>query len=194
MKPINPKSVRNRLERDFTPFSSNMVGEKLSQDQNIHKKQTLKQLWRLKIKSLYESTCKGLSNKRVRLLYQDEAGFGRISKPSACWAPRGMRPTVPCHHVREFRYCYGAVDAHTGDAFLSLQELVTQLGWTNFYSNYPPIIRMIIWFWSWIMLVFIPRTSWMNSATLFLTPTALFTRFESYWASLGYLEKKWQIY
>jgi len=30
--------------------------------------------------------------------------------------------------VREFRYCYGAVDAHTGDAFLSLQELVTQLG------------------------------------------------------------------
>ena len=98
MKPINPKSVRNRLERDFTPFSSNMVGEKLSQDQNIHKKQTLKQLWRLKIKSLYESTCKGLSNKRVRLLYQDEAGFGRISKPSACWAPRGMRPTVPYHH------------------------------------------------------------------------------------------------
>ncbi|MQQ58925.1 IS630 family transposase, partial [Streptococcus mitis] len=54
-----------------------------------------------------------MSNKRVRLLYQDEAGFGRISKPSACWAPRGMRPTVPCHHVREFRYCYGAVDAHT---------------------------------------------------------------------------------
>jgi len=46
---------------------------------------------------------------------------------------------------------------------------------------------------SWTMLVFIPRTSWMNSAskiTLFLTPTALFTRFESYWASLGYLEKE----
>ena len=58
-----------------------------------------------------------MSNKRVRLLYQDEAGFGRISKPSACWAPRGMRPTVPCHHVREFRYCYGAVDAHTGESF-----------------------------------------------------------------------------
>ena len=46
-------------------------------------------------------------------MYQDEAGFGRISKPSACWAPR----TVPCHHVREFRYCYGAVDAHTGESF-----------------------------------------------------------------------------
>ncbi|MGT2735948.1 hypothetical protein ACVRXS_02060 [Streptococcus orisratti] len=23
------------------------------------------------------------------------------------------------HHIREYRYCYGAVDAHTGDSFSS---------------------------------------------------------------------------
>lgn len=50
-------------------------------------------------------------------MYQDEAGFGRISKLGKCWAPQGVRPMVASHHIREFRYCYGAVDAHTGQSF-----------------------------------------------------------------------------
>lgn len=50
-------------------------------------------------------------------MYQDETGFGRISKIGACWAPEGIRPQVPSHYVREYRYCYGAVDAHTGESF-----------------------------------------------------------------------------
>lgn len=37
--------------------------------------------------------------KRVRLMFQDEAGFGRINKPKSCWCPNGVRPTVPCHHM-----------------------------------------------------------------------------------------------
>lgn len=44
-------------------------------------------------------------------MYQDEAGFGRISKLGKCWAPKGTRPVVHSHHIREYRYCYGAVDA-----------------------------------------------------------------------------------
>lgn len=54
---------------------------------------------------------------KVRLMYQDEAGFGRISKLGKCWAPKGTRPVVHSHHIREYRYCYGAVDAHTGESF-----------------------------------------------------------------------------
>ncbi|EHI73472.1 transposase [Streptococcus criceti] len=50
-------------------------------------------------------------------MYQDEAGFGRISKLGKCWPPQGVRPIVASHHIREFRYCYGAVDAHTGHSF-----------------------------------------------------------------------------
>lgn len=50
-------------------------------------------------------------------MYQDEAGFGRISKLGACWAPKGYRPHVASHYLREYRYCYGAVDAHTGESF-----------------------------------------------------------------------------
>lgn len=50
-------------------------------------------------------------------MYQDEAGFGRISQIGKCWAPAGVRPQVPSHYIREYRYCYGAVDAHTGESF-----------------------------------------------------------------------------
>ena len=57
------------------------------------------------------------SYKKVRLMYQDEAGFGRINKPKRCWAPKGVRPCVPCHHIREYRYAYGAVEPRTGDSF-----------------------------------------------------------------------------
>lgn len=28
-----------------------------------------------------------------------------------------MRPNVPCHHIREYRYAYGAVEPITGESF-----------------------------------------------------------------------------
>ena len=53
----------------------------------------------------------------VRLMFQDEAGFGRINKPRYCWCRKGNRPSVPCHHIREYRYAYGAVDPQRGGSF-----------------------------------------------------------------------------
>ena len=50
-------------------------------------------------------------------MFQDEAGFGRINKPKYCWCIKGVRPSVPCHHVREYRYAYGAVEPLTGESF-----------------------------------------------------------------------------
>ena len=50
-------------------------------------------------------------------MFQDEAGFGRINKPKYCWCFPGSRPTVPCHHIREYRYAYGAVEPLNGDSF-----------------------------------------------------------------------------
>ena len=51
------------------------------------------------------------------MLFQDEAGFGRINKPKYCWCVKGIRPVVPCHHIREYRYAYGAVEPLNGDNF-----------------------------------------------------------------------------
>ena len=50
-------------------------------------------------------------------MFQDEAGFGRINKPKYCWCGNGIRPSVPCHHIREYRYAYGAVEPLTGDGY-----------------------------------------------------------------------------
>jgi len=50
-------------------------------------------------------------------MFQDEAGFGRINKPKYCWCFPGFRPTVPCHHIREYRYAYGSVEPLTGESF-----------------------------------------------------------------------------
>ena len=55
--------------------------------------------------------------KTVRLMIEDEAGFGRINKPKPCWCPKGTRPSVPCHHIRERRYAFGAVEPLTGENF-----------------------------------------------------------------------------
>lgn len=59
--------------------------------------------------------------KTVRLIFQDEAGFGRINKPEYCWCEKGICPSMPCHYIREYRYVYGAVEPLTGeDCFLIL--------------------------------------------------------------------------
>ena len=54
---------------------------------------------------------------RIRIMFADEAGFGRISDPSGCWAPSGVRPIVYYHHIREYEYAYGAVDPINGEKF-----------------------------------------------------------------------------
>ena len=54
---------------------------------------------------------------KIRIMFADEAGFGRISDPADCWAPSGIRPIVACHHIREYEYVYGAVDPIDGERF-----------------------------------------------------------------------------
>jgi transposase len=64
---------------------------------------------------------------KVRLMFEDEASFGRISEPSSCWAPHGIRPVVLCQMVREYMYVYGAVDPISGDdCFLTTPKCNTE--------------------------------------------------------------------
>ncbi len=51
----------------------------------------------------------------VRILFQDEARFGRISDRRRCWAPRIQRPEVAQQVIREFLYAVAAVDPFRGD-------------------------------------------------------------------------------
>jgi hypothetical protein len=53
-------------------------------------------------------------NLPVRVMFQDEARFGRLSDPRRCWAPAPLRPTVRVALVREYTYAYGAVSPRDG--------------------------------------------------------------------------------
>lgn len=47
-------------------------------------------------------------------MFQDEARFGRMSRPRRCWAPPGTRPVMKNGYEREFTYVYGAVSPNEG--------------------------------------------------------------------------------
>ena len=73
----------------------------------------------------------------VRLMFQDEAGFGRINKPKYCWCKKGIRPSVPCHHIREYRYVYGAVEPLTGESSFLVMPLQ--------YGMYESVFAGVVW-------------------------------------------------
>ena len=71
---------------------------------------------------------------KLWVMFQDEAGFGRINKPKRCWCRKEIRPTVPCHHIREYRYLYGAVSPLDGDMF-SLMMPYANTDCTNMFIS-----------------------------------------------------------
>jgi hypothetical protein len=51
----------------------------------------------------------------IKLMFQDEARFGRISHVRRCWAPKPMRPLCQGMLTHEYTYVFGAVDVCTGE-------------------------------------------------------------------------------
>jgi len=62
----------------------------------------------------HEAVRQGQRGRQLRLMFQDEARFGRINDPRRCWAPEGVRPEVGMQIVREYTYAFGAVSPHDG--------------------------------------------------------------------------------
>ena len=53
-------------------------------------------------------------NRQLRIMFTDEARFGRMNRIRPCWAPIGMRPAVAAQLIREYIYLYGAVSPKDG--------------------------------------------------------------------------------
>lgn len=51
----------------------------------------------------------------IRLMFQDEARFGRMTRIRRCWSPQPLRPVVFNGYEREFTYVYGAVSPKEGE-------------------------------------------------------------------------------
>ena len=56
----------------------------------------------------------------IRLMFQDEARFGRMARIRRCWAPVPLRPIVRNGYEREFTYVYGGVSPLQGQLDWSL--------------------------------------------------------------------------
>jgi hypothetical protein len=70
---------------------------------------------------------KNEGNLPLRLMFQDEARFGRMSDPRSCWAPAPYRPVVNLALVREFRYEYAAVSPWDGSLdFMTAEKMNTE--------------------------------------------------------------------
>jgi len=52
--------------------------------------------------------------RNLRIMFADEARFGRMNRPRSCWAPIGTRPEVAAQLIREYIYLYGAVAPRDG--------------------------------------------------------------------------------
>ena len=50
----------------------------------------------------------------VRLMFQDEARFGRMVRIRRCWSPPPLRPVVDNGYERQFVYVYSAVTPWRG--------------------------------------------------------------------------------
>jgi DDE superfamily endonuclease len=59
-------------------------------------------------------TSGAVKGRKVRLMFQDEARFGRMVRIRRCWAPVPQRPVVDNGYEREFTYVYGAVSPLQG--------------------------------------------------------------------------------
>ena len=54
-------------------------------------------------------TAQAVRERPIRLMFQDEARFGRMARIRRCWAPAPLRPVVCNGYEREFTYVYGSV-------------------------------------------------------------------------------------
>lgn len=60
-------------------------------------------------------TEKAVKGRPVRMMFQDEARFGRMVRIRRCWAPSPQRPIVQNGYERQFVYVYGAVSPVQGE-------------------------------------------------------------------------------
>src|SRR5246127_2448538 len=89
-----------------------------------HKKPIKKRFRQVVKKARRIAAAKG---RPLRVMFADEARFGRMNRPRPCWAPAGVRPEVASQLIREYIYLYGAVSPTDGAcAFLILPTSDTE--------------------------------------------------------------------
>jgi hypothetical protein len=80
-------------------------------------------------------TAEAVQERPVRLMFQDEARFGRMARIRRGWAPAPLRPVVCNGYEREFTYVYGAVSPQQGELDWSLAGQMNTAQMNGFLSQ-----------------------------------------------------------
>lgn len=80
-------------------------------------------------------TADAVQGRPIRLMFQDEARFGRMARIRRCWAPAPLRPVVFNGYEREFTYVYGGVSPLHGELDWSLSEKMNTVQMAAFLSQ-----------------------------------------------------------
>jgi putative transposase len=119
-------------------------------------------------------------------MFEDEAGFGRINKPKYCWCQKGKRPSVPCHHIREYRYAYGAVEPQTGESFFLVMPYCNTAGMNIFLRElskaYPDDV----------ILLCVDNASWHRSNCLIVPANIELVPLLAYTPEMNPIEQIWK--
>lgn len=126
------------------------------------------------------------SDKKIRLMFQDEAGFGRINKPKYCWCRKGIRPSVPCHHIREYRYAYGAVEPLTGNGYFLVMPYCNTACMSIFLKQLSEKYR------DDIILLCCDGAAWHKSAGLELPDNIVLFHIPPYTPEMNPIEQIWK--
>lgn len=80
-------------------------------------------------------TGQAVAGRPIRLMFQDEARFGRMARIRRCWSPAPLRPVVCNGYEREFTYVYGGVSPLQGELDWSLSDKMNTAQMSAFLSQ-----------------------------------------------------------
>jgi len=119
-------------------------------------------------------------------MFEDEAGFGRISEPENCWAPPKKRPAVPCQRIRQYKTVYGAVSPIDGKRFFLVLDKSNTENMNIFLKGLSEE------FADDVILLCVDRASWHKSKDLIVPRNVVFFYIPPRTPEMNPIEQIWK--
>jgi transposase len=141
------------------------------------------------LKNLSEqiNTIKTTTEKSIRLFFQDEGRFGRISQLRRCWGPKGKRAVVPAQHIRQYTYTFTAIEPATG------QSVSLILPWVNGETMSLFLAEMSQRYPQEHLVVVLDGAGWHKSRTLVVPEHMTLVFLPPYSPELNPVEQLWKL-
>jgi hypothetical protein len=122
----------------------------------------------------------------VKILFQDEARFGRINEPVKCWAPKSIRPVVSKQFIREYIYVYATVCPESGEVFSLILPVCNTDAMTLFMDE------LSVYYKDFKVIVFMDKAGWHTSKELMIADNVRILHLPPYSPELNPAEHLWE--